>query len=71
MELFVERILKCGNMLYMKEETEDENDLDEITKFNEASGSFDFLADEPDIYTIKDLKKVYLKPTCYKADLDL
>ena len=31
--------------------------LDEITNFNANSPSFDFLADEPDLYSASDLKK--------------
>lgn len=31
-----------------------------ITKINETSGSFDFLEDEPDLYTIDDLTKRYV-----------
>ena len=33
--------------------------LDEITNLNANSSSFDFLAQEPDLYTISDLKKRY------------
>lgn len=36
-----------------------EDDLP-ITNINTASSSFDFLKDEPDIYSIKDLKKRYV-----------
>jgi hypothetical protein len=35
-------------------------DLGEVTNFNAYSGSFDFLADEPDLYSITDLKKRYV-----------
>jgi D-arabinose 1-dehydrogenase-like Zn-dependent alcohol dehydrogenase len=35
-------------------------DLGDITNFNAYSGTFDFLADEPDIYSVKDLKKRYV-----------
>jgi D-arabinose 1-dehydrogenase-like Zn-dependent alcohol dehydrogenase len=35
-------------------------DVSEITNINAYSGSFDFLADEPDIYTLADLKKRYV-----------
>ena len=31
--------------------------LDWITDFNANSGSFDFLEDEPELYSISDLKK--------------
>ncbi len=33
--------------------------LSEITNINAYSKSFDFLADEPDIYSIKDIKSKY------------
>jgi hypothetical protein len=33
--------------------------LDDITNINANSKSFDFLKDEPDIYELGDLKKVY------------
>lgn len=33
--------------------------LNEITNFNANSSSFDFLFDEPDLYSLKDLKKRY------------
>ena len=33
--------------------------LNDITNINANSRSFDFLKDEPDIYDISDLKKVY------------
>lgn len=35
-------------------------DLSEITNINANSGSFSFLKDEPDLYSIKDLKKKYV-----------
>ena len=35
------------------------NAANDITNVNAYSRSFDFLADEPDIYTIDDLKKRY------------
>lgn len=31
-----------------------------MTEINAASSSFDFLGDEPDMYSIKDLKKRYV-----------
>ncbi len=34
--------------------------FDEITNLNAMSGSFDFLADEPDLYTLADAKEVYV-----------
>jgi len=33
---------------------------DEITNINAISRSFDFLADEPDLYTLDDAKEVYV-----------
>lgn len=34
--------------------------LNELTNFNANSSSFDFLRDEPDIYSVNDLKMVYV-----------
>ena len=34
-------------------------ELDDITNLNANSESFDFLADEPEIYSLDDLKKKY------------
>ncbi len=34
-------------------------DFNDITNINANSKSFDFLKDEPDIYSFNDLKKVY------------
>lgn len=34
-------------------------DVNEITNINANSGSLDFLADEPEIYSISDLRKKY------------
>jgi PHD/YefM family antitoxin component YafN of YafNO toxin-antitoxin module len=34
--------------------------LNEITNLNAISSSFDFLEDEPDIYTLDDAKEVYI-----------
>jgi len=36
------------------------NKLSEITNFNANSNSFSFLEQEPDLYSISDLKKVYV-----------
>ena len=36
------------------------NEVSEITNVNANSNSFDFLLDEPDIYTADDLKKKYV-----------
>ena len=33
--------------------------LSDVTNMNAYSGSFDFLKDEPDIYSVQDLKKQY------------
>ena len=35
------------------------DDLNEITNINANSGSFDFLAVEPELYSISDLRKKY------------
>jgi len=35
-------------------------DLDDTTNFNANSSSFDFLKDEPDIYSVSDLVKKYV-----------
>jgi len=35
-------------------------ELSEITNINANSASFDFLKDEPDIYSVDDLKKSYV-----------
>jgi hypothetical protein len=36
------------------------DEFNEITNINANSGSFDFLKDEPDLYTEADLKKKYV-----------
>ena len=36
------------------------NDLSETTNVSANSSSFDFLADEPDLYSVEDLKKRYV-----------
>jgi hypothetical protein len=36
------------------------DDMDDVTNFNANSSSFDFLRDEPDTYSIADLKKRYV-----------
>lgn len=35
-------------------------DFNEITNLNAISTSFDFLEDEPDLYTLEDAKEVYV-----------
>ncbi len=35
-------------------------DLDDMTNLNAYAGGFDFLEDEPEVYTRKDLKKSYV-----------
>lgn len=35
-------------------------EVDEITNINALSKSFDFLADEPDLYSVADAKKKYV-----------
>ena len=34
--------------------------VDQITNMNQYGGAFDFLADEPDLYSRKDVKKAYV-----------
>ena len=34
--------------------------VDDITNMNQYGGAFDFLEDEPDIYSVDDLKKLYV-----------
>lgn len=46
MELFKEKIDKL-------------EDMNNITCINATSGSFDFLIDEPEIYSVSDLRKKY------------
>ncbi len=36
------------------------NAFDDVTNMNANSSSFDFLAEEPDLYTIDDLRKRYV-----------
>lgn len=36
-----------------------DKDVNEITRMNASSESFDFLEDEPELYTVSDLKKIY------------
>lgn len=38
----------------------DIDEFDEITNLNAQSASFDFLKDEPDLYTLSDLKRHYV-----------
>lgn len=38
----------------------EKKDVNDITNINSNSGSFDFLADEPEIYSIFDLHKKYV-----------
>lgn len=35
--------------------------FNDITNVNATGGSFDFLEDEPDLYTLDDAKEVYVK----------
>lgn len=46
-------------VLLMKFPSSYDNTFNEITNINTYSGSFDFLQDEPDLYSVKDLKKKY------------
>ncbi len=43
----------------MKYRSEKEKELDDLAAIAMAGGSFDFLYDEPNIYSRKDLKEVY------------
>lgn len=43
-------------MVLMKSPDEHQKNLSDITKVNTHSSSFDFLKDEPDIYTRADVK---------------
>lgn len=47
-------------VIIMKYPENTNDSLDEITNINANSSSFDFLKDEPDLYSIKDLKKQYV-----------
>lgn len=44
----------------LKFPSEYRSDVSDITNVNAYSGSFDFLKDEPDLYTVADLKKRYV-----------
>jgi hypothetical protein len=46
-------------VLMIKFPSEYNKECNEITNFNAYSGSFDFLADEPDLYTRDDIKFTY------------
>lgn len=46
--------------LLIKYPTQLNPQLDEITNFNANSSSFDFLTDEPDLYSVSDLRKKYV-----------
>ena len=37
-----------------------DKNANEITNINACSKGFDFLADEPELYSLSDLKKVYV-----------
>ncbi|MFQ5661847.1 MAG: hypothetical protein ACE5F2_01170 [Candidatus Paceibacteria bacterium] len=47
-------------VIIMKYPENTNKNLNEITNINANSSSFDFLKDEPDLYSIKDLKKRYV-----------
>lgn len=49
-----------GEVLLIKFPQETNPLVDELTNFNQYSGSFDWLQDEPDIYSAADLKKRYV-----------
>lgn len=47
-------------VLMIKFPTTYNSKLDDITNINTYSASFDFLADEPELYSMDDLKKSYV-----------
>lgn len=47
-------------VLILKFPQEYNEDLDEITNINTYSDSFSFLKDEPELYSVADLKKTYV-----------
>lgn len=49
-----------GEVLLIKFPQEANPLLDDMTNFNQYAGSFDFLGDEPDLYSARDLKKRYV-----------
>lgn len=49
-----------GEVLMIKFPQEANPLVDHITNFNQYAGSFDFLQDEPDLYSAGDLKKKYV-----------
>lgn len=49
-----------GEVLLIKFPREANPLVDEMTNFNQYAGSFDFLNDEPDLYSSSDIKKPYV-----------
>lgn len=49
-----------GEVLLIKFPQDANPQLDEMTNFNQYGGTFDWLYDEPDIYSARDLKKRYV-----------
>lgn len=49
-----------GEVLLIKFPREANPLVDEMTNFNQYAGSFDFLNDEPDLYSASDIKKPYV-----------
>jgi hypothetical protein len=49
-----------GEVLLIKFPQEANPLVDEITNLIQYAGSFDFLQDEPDLYSARDLKKKYV-----------
>lgn len=49
-----------GEVLLIKFPQEANPLIDDITNFNQYASSFEFLNDEPDLYSAKDLKKEYV-----------
>ena len=49
-----------GEVLIIKFPQDANSLVDEMTNMNQYGKSFDFLADEPDLYSAKDIKKSYV-----------
>lgn len=49
-----------GEVLLIKFPQDSNPLVDDATNFNQYAGAFDFLNEEPDLYSAKDLKKRYV-----------
>ena len=49
-------LIRKTSMVLTKSPDEHQKNLSDITKINTHSSSFDFLKDEPDLYTLADIK---------------